>query len=557
VVGRVFIEATTIGDLVDRAAAESDGNAVIFPGERVTFPELAASTDDVARSLRGLGIGPGDKVGILMPNQLDFVAALIGAAKLGAVAVPINGRFKEHELGHVIGHADISVLLSAAGPEETVDFPALLARVFPDVAGQEPGSLELRDAPLLRALVHLNGEQPGFLDRAGFESAADGVGDDEIRLLQSRVRIRDVAMLMYTSGTTAKPKGCLLSHEALVRHGANVQRTKFLMSDEDRFWDPLPMFHIGGITPMLGCLGLRAAFVHAGHFDPLVSLHQLQDERCTVAYPAFDLIWLAILDHPRYGEFDLSRLRLVQSITTPERMRDLQRRMPWAKFVTSFGATECASNLTLGGADDDEQTRTDTLGTVVPGNELKVVDPETGEEQPPGAVGELCLRGYAMFEGYYKDPEQTARTIDADGWFHTGDLGALDERGRLTYSGRLKDMLKVGGENVAAIEIEDYLVGHPAVGIVQVVAAPDARYTEVPAAFVQLTPGHELTEEELQEFCIGRIATFKVPRYVRFVDEWPMSGTKIQKFVLRERIAAELGERGISEAPRISATSPA
>jgi len=357
---------------------------------------------------------------------------------------------------------------------------------------------------------------------------------------------------MYTSGTTAKPKGCLLTHEALVRHGANVQRSKFLMTAADRFWDPLPMFHIGGITPMLGCLGLRAAFVHAGHFDPLVSLHQLQDERCTVAYPAFDLIWLAILDHPRYAEFDLSRLRLVQSITTPERMRDLQRRMPWAKFVTSFGATECASNLTLGAADDDEQTRTDTLGTVVPGMELKIVDPETGEERRQGETGELYLRGYAMFEGYYKDPEQTAHTVDEDGWFHTGDLGSLDEKGRLTYAGRLKDMLKVGGENVAAIEIEDYLVRHPAVNIVQVVAAPDARYTEVPAAFVQLAPGQEVSEEELQQFCTGHIATFKVPRYVRFVTDWPMSGTKIQKFVLREQIAQELEARGIAEAPKIT-----
>jgi fatty-acyl-CoA synthase len=549
---RRFIEATTIGDLVDRAAAESDGDAVVFPGERVTFPELAALTDRFARSLRGLGVGPGDKVGILMPNQLDFVAALVGAAKLGAVPVPINGRFKEHELGHVVAHADIGVLLSASGPGETVDFPALLGGVFPDAAGQEPGALALESAPVLRALVHLNGERPGFLAREAFEAAAEEVGEDEVRLLQSRVRVRDVAMLMYTSGTTAKPKGCLLSHEALVRHGANVQRSKFLMSSDDRFWDPLPMFHIGGITPMLGCIGLRAAFVHAGHFDPLVSLHQLQDERCTVAYPAFDLIWLAILDHPRYAEFDLGRLRLVQSITTPERMRDLQRRMPWAMFVTSFGATECASNLTLGGADDDEQTRTDTLGTLVPGMELKIVDPETGDGVPAGVTGELCLRGYAMFEGYYKDPEQTARTVDAGGWFHTGDLGSLDEQGRLYYAGRLKDMLKVGGENVAAIEIEDYLVRHPAVNIVQVVAAPDARYTEVPAAFVQLAPGMELTEEELQQFCIGHIATFKVPRYVRFVTEWPMSGTKIQKFVLREQIAAELEEAGITEAPKIT-----
>jgi fatty-acyl-CoA synthase len=552
-VPRTFIEVTTVGDLVDRAATESTGDAIVFPDERVTFPELAALTDRFARSLRGLGVGPGDKVGILMPNQLDFVAGFLGAAKLGAVTVPVNGRFKEHELSHVIAHADISVLLCAAGPDDAVDFPELLARVFPDAAAQDPERLELESAPLLRNLVHLNGERAGFLTREAFDAAATSVDEDELRTLQSRVRVRDVAVLMYTSGTTAKPKGCLLTHEAIVRHGANVQRTKFLMTAEDRFWDPLPLFHIGGIVPMLGCLGLRATFVHAGHFDPLVSLHQLQDERCTVAYPAFDLIWLAILDHPRYAEFDLSRLRVVQSITTPERLRDLQRRMPWAAFVTSFGATECSSNLTLGGADDSDQIRVETLGTVVPGNELKIVDPETGVERAPGETGELCLRGYARFEGYFKDPERTALAIDGEGWFHTGDLGSVDEGGYLRYAGRLKDMLKVGGENVAAIEIEDYLVRHPAVNIAVVVGVRDARYEEVPAAFIQLAPGQTLDEDELIAFCVGRIATFKVPRYVRFVTEWPMSGTKIQKFVLAEQIAGELDEQGILEAPKIVA----
>jgi fatty-acyl-CoA synthase len=225
--------------------------------------------------------------------------------------------------------------------------------------------------------------------------------------------------------------------------------------------------------------------------------------------------------------------------------------MPWAVEVTSFGCTESASNTTLGAADDPEELRLSTLGTVVPGMELKIVDHETGNELLPNEVGELCLRGYARFEGYYKDPEQTARAIDADGWFHTGDLGSLDEHGYLRYSGRLKDMLKVGGENVASIEIEDYLVRHPAVNIAQVVGAPDARYDEVPAAFVELKPGHSATADELIAFCVGKIATYKVPRYVRIVDEWPMSGTKIKKFVLREQIAMELAQLGISEAPKI------
>ena len=547
-----------MGDLVDRAAAERpDGDAVVFPDERASYRELAALTDRCARSLRALGVEPGDKVGILMPNSLDFVAAFVGAAKLGAVPVPINGRFKVHELAHVIGHADIRALLTAAGPEGSVDYPALLADVFPDASGQDPRGVRLEGAPELRRLVHLNGERSGFLTRSAFEAGADEVSEADVRLLGQRVRIRDVAMLMYTSGTTARPKGCLLTHEALIRHGANVARSKFGMSPEDRFWDPLPLFHIGGVVPLLGCIAVRAAFIHAGHFDPGVSLRQLEEERCTVAYPAFDLIWLAILDHPDYPSADLSRLRIVQSITTPERLRDLQRRMPWAAEVSSFGATECASNLTLTQPDDPEDVRITTLGTPVAGMELKVVDPETGVKRPTGEVGELCFRGYARFEGYYKEPELTAAAIDHEGWFHTGDLGRLDEGGRLVYSGRLKDMLKVGGENVAAIEVEDFLVSHPAVNIVQVVGVRDARYDEVPAAFVQIAPGETLQERELIDFCVGSIATYKVPRYVRFVEEWPMSGTKIQKFVLRERLEQELADRGITEAPRVGARGPA
>jgi fatty-acyl-CoA synthase len=227
--------------------------------------------------------------------------------------------------------------------------------------------------------------------------------------------------------------------------------------------------------------------------------------------------------------------------------------MPWARTVSSFGATECASNLTLTLPDDPTDVRMQTLGRTVPGMEARVVDRETAKDCAPGVVGELLFRGYALFEGYYKDPELTAEAIDADGWFHSQDLATVDADGRFSYAGRLKDMLKVGGENVSALEVEDFLAGHDAIAIVQVVGAPDARYDEVPAAYVQLQAGATLTQDELAEFCAGQIATFKIPRYLRVVaaDEWPMSGTKIQKFKLRERLADELRAAGISEAPAI------
>ncbi|QEC48768.1 AMP-binding protein [Baekduia soli] len=555
---RIWAEATTVGDLVDRAATETTGDAVVFPGRRASYPELARRTDDCARSLLALGVGPGDKVALFLPDGLDVVVALVATTKLGAVPVPVNGRFKARELQHVVAHSDARILLTAtATTDEGTDHAGIVAEVFPAGPGQDDGERATDAAPHLRRIVDLTGARPGFLSRAAFEAAAQRVGVGELRTLQNRVRLRDIALLMYTSGTTSRPKGCLITHEAIVRHGAAVCRRHFLLTERDRLWDPLPLFHCGGIVLMIGTFAARAAFVHTGaHFDADTALRQLEEERCTVAYPAFENLWLPVIEHPRLAEADLSALRLIQTICTHERLAQLQARLPRTTQTTAYGSTECCTNLTLPFPDDPYEVRMSTQGAPVEGMEVRIVDPETREPLPTGVTGELCFRGYSRFEGYYKDPELTAATIDADGWFHSGDRAALDEHGRLIYGGRIKDMLKVGGENVSALEVEAHLTGHEAVGIVAVVAAPDARYGEVPAAFVECRPGATVTEEEIIDFCVGQIATYKVPRYVRVVTEWPMSGTKIQKFALRERIAAELAAAGISEAPRISSRRP-
>jgi fatty-acyl-CoA synthase len=550
---RTWIEATTIGDLVDRAASECGGDAVVFPDERVTYPELAARSDRWAQSLRGLGVEPGDKVGILMPNCLDFVVSLIGAAKLGAVVVPINGRFKTTELDHVVRHGDVKVLLTSASPDGT-DYPALIAETFPEVAAQDRWNLDVRSAPALRQLIDLRGERAGFLTRAEFEQCAERAAICEVRRLQEQVAIRNVGMLMYTSGTTARPKGCLLTHEALVRHAFNIGRARLFLASDDRFWDVLPLFHIGGITPMFACFAARCAYVHTGFFDADAAFVQLQRERITVAY-TFDLMWSPILNLPNFDPDRLRSIRLVMNIALPERLAQFEELMPWAPQVSSFGATEAASHVTFALPDDPPQARFATLGTALPGIEIRIIEPETNLERAPGEVGELCWRGYNRFDGYFKDADATAAAIDDQGWFHTGDVGSIDADGRFVYAGRVKDMLKVGGENVSALEVEDFLARHAAVNIAQVVAAPDARYGEVPAAYIEVKPGVTApTESELIEFCVGRIASFKVPRYVRIVDRWPMSGTKIQKFALREWMAEELRASGITEAPKIGST---
>jgi fatty-acyl-CoA synthase len=390
------------------------------------------------------------------------------------------------------------------------------------------------------------------LDEAAFSAAAGTVGDDAVDRAEAAVRPDDSAIILYTSGTTASPKGCVYVHRGMTTQAFSYG-TALELTAEDRFWTPLPLFHVAGLVTVLACIAAPCALIHVGrHFEPGPALDQLERERCTLAFPAFETIWLAVQNQPRFPEADLGALRLVIAVGSPGSLRLMQERLPGVTQVSSFGSTECGGFVSIGRPGDPLETRLTTNGRAFPGSELRIVDPETGEDVPPNTSGEILMRGPARFVRYHEDPEQTARTIDEDGWFHSGDLGRLDEEGRLSFVGRLKDMLKVGGENVAAVEIETYLLGHPACEIVQVVAAPDARYTEVAAAFVQLRPGATATEQELIDFCRGQIATFKVPRYVRFVDEWPMSGTKIQKFVLRERIAAELEERGIREAPKLT-----
>jgi fatty-acyl-CoA synthase len=317
-------------------------------------------------------------------------------------------------------------------------------------------------------------------------------------------------------------------------------------------FDPLPLFHLGAITPLGACVVGGAAFCGVRHFEAGETVEFLARIRPTLAYPVWETIWLQAMEHPRFREIDFSRLRDIHLVGVPERLREYQARLPGTPLTSSYGTSEGAP-ATFSLPDDPLEVRLETVGLPAPGVTLRVVDPETGRDLPAGQPGELVYRGPMVFDGYYRDPAGTAAMKDADGWLHSGDQGMLREDGRLVYQGRIKDMLKVGGENVAAAEVENLLIQHPAVSLAYVVGAPDRYYSEVPAAFVELRPGMAAAEAELMDFCKGRIATFKIPRYVRFVTEWPMSATKVQKHVLRQRLRDELQAAGINEAPRISA----
>jgi fatty-acyl-CoA synthase len=540
---RTVSDVYTVPDLLVRAAnRDPQGDCLVFPDSRVSFEEQYERAVSVARSLAGLGVTAGDHVGILMSNCQEFVDLLIGVQLLGAWAVPINARYKARELRHVVADAGLRVLVTTDRIVDFVDFVGVLVEAFQDLESQDdPRSLALGDAPDLRSIV-LVGDRvpPGMVGETAFRDLAHDVDPEHVETCRSRPAVRDVAMMMYTSGTTAMPKGCPISHEALVRPALEAGRTRFRLTAEDVMWDPLPMFHMSFVLPFLACLDAGTPILAMEHFEPKEALTYMEREGATVNFASFPTITQALLTHPDYDHERLN-IRLVNNVGPPGLLASMQERMPGSVQISAYGMTECGGVIAFGEADDDLRQRTHTSGRPFRGIEVQIRDLDTDEILGPDQPGEILVRGYCLFEGYYRDEAKNAESFTSDGWFRTGDICSIDSDGYISYLTRAKDMLKVGGENVAAAEIEGLLQQHPAVLLAQVVSAPDAKYVEVPAAFVQLVEGESASEAELIDFCTGQIASFKVPRHVRFVTDWPMSATKIQKVRLREQIASELG----------------
>ena len=521
-----------MGQLLLRSARRTpDKEALVFPDDRLTYRDLADRAWGVARSLLALGVKRGEHVGIFMSNHPDLVASVFGASMIGAVVVPLNARYRFNELQFVIDDADLVVLMTHDHADAYVDFTALIKE-----------ALDGMEAPKLRAVVQMGKREPdGMLSRKDFDAAGD---DADEALLRTRVEgtpLRDTALILYTSGTTSTPRGAMMSHEAFVRTWmvtAGIWETKA----EDRVWSALPLFHVTALGTVTWVLGTGATFFSDYSFDATRTLNTLRDEQITQFYPAYQPVTEAVLAHPEFDTSDLSQINTWLNVAPPEVLAKFQKRLPNAIQLTTYGGTE-GGCVSLTRRSDPLEVRLNTCGACQPGLELRVVDP-FGEPLGPGERGIIQFRGYNTLSGYYKAPEKTAETMLGDGWVTMMDLGVLDEEGRVLFLGRVKETLKVGGENVAPQEIEAQLGTHPAVKLVQVVGIPDERLLEVAAAFVELLPGHEATEEELIEHCRGRIASFKVPRMIRFIgeDEWPMSATKLQRFKLRDRLIAELEE---------------
>jgi acyl-CoA synthetase (AMP-forming)/AMP-acid ligase II len=510
--------------LLHSAQRTPDKDALVFPDQRLSYRDLAEGALEVGRSLVGLGVKAGDRVGVLMTNHPDLVLSVFGASLVGAVVVPINARYRTSELRFIVDDAQLTALLTHDCADEHVDFAALIEDALGD------------DRP---TLVMMGAKQPaGFIARRDFDALT--ADEQHLRTRIEGVPLRSTALILYTSGTTSQPRGAMLSHEAFVRGWLATART-WRTTEHDRQWSALPLFHVTALGCLTWTLGRCSTFYSDYFFDPDRTLRTLVDERITEFYPAYQPVMEAIVGHPDFPSADLSAMRVFANVAPPEVLARFQRAIPHAVQLTVYGGTEggVVTTVTL---DDPLEVRLNTCGACQPGMELRIVDVDDGRELGPGERGVIHFRGFCTLDGYWNDTVKTAESILPGGWVTMGDLGVMDEHGRVLFLGRVKETLKVGGENVAPQEIESQLALHPAVGLVQVVGIPDERLLEVPAAFIELLPGMTATEEELIEHCRGKIASFKLPRLIRFIsgDEWPMSATKIQRFKLRERLLEEL-----------------
>ncbi len=534
-----LIEATTLGDLLLRAAARwPEREALVFPHARLSYRELAERACLRARALIATGVEPGDHVGILSHNLPEMIEALFACALSGAVAVLLNARYRVDELRYVLNHADLRLLFTSTRFGMHGDFPALLSAALPGLPtnGSPPGAA----TSMLRTVVALErAPDSGLLCGEEFLARAAAVPEQRLMARRAQVALGDPCIMMYTSGTTSRPKGCRLSHEAVVRSALGMNRRLGITGD-DVMWNALPMFHMASILPLLSVVWSGGCFLGDVHFDAGRALAQIHAKRATILYPAFPAIMADLLNHPEFDAQRLDSVRLVSNVAPPDTLRANMQVLPHALHVSAYGMTEASGISCHGAPEEDDETRATSCGRPYDGVQMRVVDPQSGCELGAGERGEMRIRGFSLFEGYYRDPERTAEAFDSEGWFCTGDLCSISAGGQVCYHGRLKDLLKIGGENVSPLELESFIGTHPAVQMVQVVGVSDARLQEVAAAFIQLRPGATASAHDILAFCQGRIASFKVPRHVRFVSEWPMSATKIQKHELRLQLEREL-----------------
>lgn len=536
----------TIGATLDQAAARwGDHEAVVVRHQAVrwTYAALQKRVDAFAAGLLALGLRPGDRIGIWSPNNIEWIITQFASAKAGLILVTINPAYRLHELEFALNKVGCKALVTAAA-FKTSNYLEMLAALAPEIAHCAPGQLVSARVPSLTTLVCIGADAPGFFR---FDAVPGLAGADhhlQRDAIRETLRPADPINIQFTSGTTGQPKGATLSHRNLVNNAFFVGQGMG-MTAEDRFCIPVPLYHCAGmVIGTLTCATHGATMVLPSEwFDPLAALEAIQEEMCTVIN-GVPTMFLAMLNHPSIARFDLRSLRSgwVGGAPCPvEMMKRCIADMHLRNLTIVFGMTETSPISLQTAAQDPLERRVGSVGRTHPHVEIKIVDAE-GRIVAPGETGEICTRGYSVMLGYWNDPEKTAEAIDAEGWMHTGDLGRLDGEGYGNIVGRIKDMAIRGGENIFPAEIENFLYRHPAIADVQVFGMPDEYYGEELCAWVRMKPGTSATEQEIRDFCKGEITHFKIPRYIRFVDEFPMTVTgKMQKFAMRRQMVEALG----------------
>ncbi len=535
----LFTESTIGAFFEEQARRAPDQEFIVYPdlGLRWTYAAFDARVNRLAKGLLATGIGRGDHVGIWACNVPDWLTFLFATAKIGAVLVTVNTAYKAHELAYVVKQSDMKALALIQSYRD-LDYAETVYTLMPQLRTCPPGHLQCEHFPRLKHVFFLGPEEhAGMLTVDALLALGGGFPDSALAEAKAAVSNQDVVNMQYTSGTTGFPKGVMLTHRNILNNGYYIGERQRL-GPADRVCVPVPLFHCFGCV-----LGVLAVLTHGGtlvmleQFDPERALAAVAKEKCTALY-GVPTMFIAELNHPSFGAYDLSSLRTGIMAGAPcptETMRRVVSEMHCSEITIAYGLTEGSPVITQTRTDDTLERRVATVGTAQPEIEVKITDPETGETLGSNETGELCCRGYNVMKGYYNMPEATAAAVDPDGWLHTGDLATCDEHGYYRIVGRSKDMIIRGGENIYPREIEEFLYTLPGVEEVAVVGVPDERFGEVAGAFIKRKDGATFTEDDVRAFARERIARYKVPQHVFFIDDFPMTASaKIQKYRLRE-----------------------
>lgn len=544
----IKVGQTTIGNIVDLLADTIGTNSALEYNKlniKLNFSEFRDVCNDVAKGLMALGVQKEEKIAIWANNLPEWVYTQYGSARMGAVLVTVNTSYRSAELEYLLEQSDSTTLILCGGVREPDEYIKVINKVCPTLKDSEPGKLNNPKLPFLKNIIYLGTEKiPGMYNWDDIMAMGKSVSDAELTQRLESLEPDDVINMQYTSGTTGFPKGVMLTHSNLIGNAMSMSQC-MKMTPDDAMCIPVPFFHcFGCVIGTLCCMVSGSTMAPVVAFNPVDVLETVQASKCNVIL-GVPTMFIAELEEMDKKSYDTSSLRTGVMAGSPcpiEVMKRVVSDMGASEMTIVYGQTEASPGITQTRAEDSLELRVSTVGRALPNVEVKIVDPATGEEVPRGVQGELCSRGYHVMKGYYKNPEATKNAVDSDNWLHTGDLAVMDENGYCKITGRIKDMIIRGGENIYPREIEEFLYTHPKIKDVQVVGVPSAKYGEEVAAFIQLKPKEKSSEEEIKEFCKEQISFHKIPRFVFFVNEYPTTASgKIQKYKLRDSATAELG----------------